>query len=43
MREGVTSEDPWDRYDPSGIEIMKENQKSDSDLLEMANGLKSEL
>lgn len=27
MREGVTAADPWDKYDPSGIEIMKENQK----------------
>ena len=27
MREGVSGEDTWEKYDPSGIEILADNQK----------------
>jgi hypothetical protein len=47
MREGVTEEESWEKYDPSGIEIMKENQKDlDAPLVienKAASAIKSEL
>ena len=33
MRDGVTESNPWGKYDPSGIEIMNENQKNLDDEL----------
>jgi len=44
MREGVSEEDPWGKYDPSGIEIMMENQKKLDDVTtNMLSDSKSEL
>ena len=28
MREGVSEDDNWEKYDPNGFEILKENQKN---------------
>jgi hypothetical protein len=34
MREGVSESNPWNAYDPSGIEILTENQMDlDGDML----------
>ena len=44
MREGVSDEDPWGKYDPSGIEIIMENQKNLDDVTtNMLSNSKSEL
>lgn len=34
MREGVSDDDNWERYDPNGFEILKENQKNLDDKIE---------
>jgi hypothetical protein len=36
MREGVSNDDNWERYDPNGFEILKENQKNLDEQIEGA-------
>ena len=41
MREGVSESNPWGKYDPSGIEILNENQKNlDAELNQISSSKK---
>ena len=31
MREGVSKEEPWDIFDPSGVKILRQDGNSDPD------------
>ena len=42
MREGVSESNPWGKYDPSGIEILNENQKNlDAELNQISSSKKN--
>lgn len=42
MREGVSESNPWGKYDPSGIEILNENQKNlDAELDQISSSKKN--
>ena len=41
MRDGVSESNPWGKYDPSGIEILNENQKNlDAELTQISSSKK---
>ena len=43
MREGVSESNPWGKYDPSGIEILKANQaKLDDEPLTKKDSVKAD-